>query len=366
MHITFVVQRYYPYIGGVETHVKMISEILAKHGYVVKVFTTDPSNKLEKEDVINDVYIRRFRSFAPKEAYYIPTLEFYNAIKNHSTDIVHAHTIQAFPLLYAALAKNDRWRFVITPHYHGPATLVRSILFALYTPLIKHAIKKADKIISVSNYEQRVLISKFGVETNKIVYIPNGLNLEELTRYKRSKNDDTFNILFVGRFEKYKNAHNLILSMRLIEKHIPNYKLTLIGDGSYREYIMHLIKRLNLESRIIIKNRLSREELLLEYSKSDVFILPSLHEAYGIAAIEAIVMGIPTIVAKATALNDLVENGSAIGIDLPITPEKIAEKILQVYSNPEKPKRMKDILTWDEVVERLIYLYEELVKYQRI
>jgi glycosyltransferase involved in cell wall biosynthesis len=105
MKILQVCPRYYPDIGGVEEHVRNISERLAEK-YDVSVFTTDPSGKLPKQEVINSVKIRRFKSWAPDEAYYF-SREIKKCLMKNSDcfDIVHAHSYHAFPGLYAANAK---------------------------------------------------------------------------------------------------------------------------------------------------------------------------------------------------------------------------------------------------------------------
>jgi len=75
MKILFVTPRYYPHIGGVETHVQSIAERLVKRGYDVEVYATDPKGILPVIEVINGIKVRRFRSFAPNNAYYLPSIE---------------------------------------------------------------------------------------------------------------------------------------------------------------------------------------------------------------------------------------------------------------------------------------------------
>jgi len=132
MKILQVSPRYYPDIGGVEEHVRSISERLAQK-FEVSVFTTDPSGKLLKEEMINGVRVKRFRSWAPGEAYY-----FSAALKKHlakhsdSFDIVHAHNYGALPALYAAQTKGKN-KFVFTPHYiGGGGTFFRNLLHIPY------------------------------------------------------------------------------------------------------------------------------------------------------------------------------------------------------------------------------------------
>jgi len=92
--------------------------------------------------------------------------------------------------------------------------------------------------------------------------------------------------------------------------------------------------------------------------------MPSEHECYCISAAEAIVLGVPTIVANSTALSEFVESGLAFGIDIPITPEKIAGAVRKVLITPEISRTRSSrgrILSWDNVADRLERLYSEVL-----
>lgn len=119
MRIAQVCPRYHPDTGGVETHTKEISERLAEKGFEIEVLTTDPYGELPKEEIINSVRVKRFRSWAPNENYHFSNeLRKYLARNSDDHDIIHAHSYHDFPALHAAQAKN-RNKLVFTPHYHG-------------------------------------------------------------------------------------------------------------------------------------------------------------------------------------------------------------------------------------------------------
>ena len=108
MKIAQVCPRYYPDIGGVQTHVKEISEGLAKKGFEVEVLTIDPSKKLLKKEVLNGVIVKRFGSWAPNEAYYFSReLKRYLAKNSSDYDVVHAHSYHAFPRARIEYFRNE-------------------------------------------------------------------------------------------------------------------------------------------------------------------------------------------------------------------------------------------------------------------
>ena len=203
-----VCQRYFPYIGGLETHVRKISEGLARQGFEVDVVTTDPSRRLPKEELINGITIRRFKGWAPNEAYY-----FSEGLRRHlfrvskDYDIVHAHGYHAFPALYAAFAKRSNL-FIFTPHYHGKGhTFFRNILLVPYKIIGEKTFQKADKVICVSNYERCQISNDFDVEYSKFVTIPNGLDSQEFKVLRKQKKQRRRIILCVARLEKYKGIN---------------------------------------------------------------------------------------------------------------------------------------------------------------
>lgn len=175
--------RYFPDIGGVETHVKEISERLVARGFDVDVCTTYGCDGLPIEEVINGVRVRRFKSWAPNNAYFFSSsLKLYLTKHSNMYDIVHAHNFQALPALYASQAVSKK--FVFTPHYHGTGhSFLRNLLFRPYRYIGKSIFEKADRIICVSEYEKKLILKTIHVNENKISVIPNGVNLEEFKNF---------------------------------------------------------------------------------------------------------------------------------------------------------------------------------------
>lgn len=361
MKVLFVTPRYHPHIGGVETHVKSVAERLVKRGYEVEVYATDPKGNLPVKEEVNGISIRRFRSFAPNNAYYLPIRSMLEALKASDADIVHAHNIQAFPLLYACIAKRAEQRLILTTHMHtGASTRFRNMLFPLYLRIIRNQIRnKADRIICVSEFEKEIVMRRLSIDPNRVTVIPNGIS-EDIFSIKRR--DDGLNMLSVGRLERFKNFDKVIEALNILHRRygLKDARLTIVGYGPDRDRLIDLVRKLDLRN-VTFKSNLSREELLQEYTKAKIFLLPSEYESYGIAAVEAIAIGIPTIVNNGSALVEFVKLGSAIGIDPPITANKVADAIVNAIDFKPNDVREK-ILTWNQVVNRLEQLYSGIIE----
>jgi glycosyltransferase involved in cell wall biosynthesis len=354
MLIAHVCHRYYPYIGGVETHVEEICTRLLNRGLQVEVLTTDPSGKLPVEETVNGVKVRRFKSWAPNEAYYFSeSLRKYLKKKSSEYDVVHAHGYHSFPALYAAQAKG-RNKLVFTPHYHGSGhTVFRSLLHRPYKFLSRGIFERADKVVCVSNYEQALIFEHFRVDRERTVVIPNGIKLDEFRNLeKRSKNHKI--ALYVGRLEKYKGVHHLI---RALSKLNDNISLEIVGKGPYKETLIRLSRKLGVENRVRFSQDLNRDELLKKYADSDVFVLLSGREAFGITVAEALASGTPCVLANTSALTEWIDNQNCFGIDYPVELDELVRAITETIGKKVHPMKLWDC---EEVAEKTAELYYEV------
>jgi len=353
LKIAQVCPRYYPDIGGIETHVKEISERLVNQGFEIDVLCTGPADRNKKSEIINGVKVIRFGSFAPYEAYYFSP-RIYLHLKNHRYDLIHAHSYHAMPALFAALAKNGH-TFVFTPHYHGRGhTFLRNLLHKPYKPFGNKIFEKADKVICVSEYERQMVISDFNIPPWKIEKIPNGINLEDFRYMKHlEKNEGEKTILYVGRLEKYKGIHHIIG----ILLHLRDFKLNIIGQGPYEKKLLRLAEELAVSDRINWHKNVTREKILQFYASADVFMMLSTNEAYGITVAEALASGTPCIVATGSALDEFVDGEMCLGVNLPVRPEELLEKINKIMLT-KRVKYLKNLMTWDKVVELLVETYK--------
>jgi glycosyltransferase involved in cell wall biosynthesis len=348
MDILQVCPVYYPHVGGTEDHVRNISERLARKHEVV-VFTTDPTSKLPEEEVINGVRVRRFKAFAPDEAYYFSP-GMLRAIKKSKFDIVHGHDFHALPLFFSRYAKCKK--LVVTPHYHGAGhTAIRNVLMTIYKPIGGKTLLAADKVICVSNYEKNLLKSDFNLADEKLVVIPNGLNLQEFEGLRRKRKEGHETILCVSRVERYKGIDYVVDALPRLRDHI---ELEIVGSGTHKHNLINQVQMLGLQRRVKFYENLSRRELLERYVNADVFVLLSRREAYGIVVAEALASRIPSIVANGGALKEFVDSKNCFGIGYPIDIEQLAGLINNVIGMTARTTKLLD---WNEVVRSVELAY---------
>lgn len=359
MRIALVCPRFYPYTGGIETHVYEISKRLSKK-FEIDVITTDPSGKLPKYDEIFNVKIKRFKSLAPSDSYYF-SLDLLKYLNRNSTnyDIIHIHSYHAFPALFGALSKRKN-KLVFTPHYHGKGhSFFRNLLHYPYKFIGKNIFKKADAIICVSKFERKLILNNFNVENSKIFLIPNGVNLHEFKLNKIHVNSTKYKdrkiILYVGRIEKYKGIDYVVKALRYLNR---EFILEIVGKGKYKSKIVKLARKLNLTDRIKFYEDLTKEELIKKYFNADVLVLLSKFEAYGLVIAEALAAGTPCIVPRSSALSEWIDDVQVFGVENPNDYKELAEKICEATSK----KSVKRVLpSWDFVAKELKKVYDLIV-----
>lgn len=343
MKILQVCPRYAPQTGGVEVHVREISERLVDRGHAVIVHTADAGRDGDLREHRNGVEVRRHRGLAPGgSVHFAPGLV--RAVSQSDADVVHAHNYHSLPVVFAAVGVNHD-RFVVTTHYHGAsAHPVRNALLCLYRPVGQWALHRADSVIAVSEWEREQLKTDFGVDAR---VIPNGLDVHRFTTAVPEERDRPY-LLSVGRLEEYKGVQHIIEVLpRLVE-----YELVVAGDGPYREELERLAGKRGVRDRVSFLGYVDEERLPGLYAGADAFVTLSAFESYGMTVAEALAAGTPCVVRVAGALEDWVSRDAVVGTQT--EPEAIEAAIkeaagLYVESPP--------VRSWVEVVDRLEDVY---------
>lgn len=361
MKVAQVCFLYYPSIGGVQTHVKKLSEALFSKQIEVEVLTTDPTGKLPSEETINQIQVRRFKSWAPMGDFHFSG-ELKSFLRKHyfDYDIVHAHSYNDIPALYAAQAKNPSQAttpFVFTPHYHGKGSNpLTSILHMIYKPIFGSKIfTRADLIVCVSKYERDLLEQNFESSKNKTLIIPNGVDYEVGNSSSINLQEEEIPnsyVLYVGRIEPYKRVDRLVNALPYISK--KDVSLVLVGNGPSKGKIENLARDLGVEDRIVFYENLSEEELARKYRNASVLVNLSELEAYGLTVSEALAKGTPCVVANSSALTEWIDNINCFGVDDSNDPKFLA-RIIQ--GTMGKRALAVKLPTWDDIAQNLIDAY---------
>ena len=349
MNIAFVTHRYPPRTGGVETHVRELTTRLASRGHEVTVLSADAGSDVHRESVVDGVRVRRVRSLHPGDAFYVAP-GVVRAVRRVDADVLHAHNYHAVPLLFAALGVTDE-RFVATTHYHGEsASGVRDRLLSLYRPLGRWAVRRADAVIAVSEWERDRLEEDFGVSAT---VVPNGLTVDRFADATPERRDRPY-LLCVGRLEAYKGIQHAIRAL----PELPAYDLVVAGSGPYRDELERVARAAGVAGRVTFLGYVDHARLPGLYAGAEAYLTLSSFEAYGMTVAEALAAGTPSVVREAGALIDWVDTDGVVGVDDPSDTESLASACRDAVGT-DTSATAAGITTWDDVTDRMLEVYRD-------
>jgi glycosyltransferase involved in cell wall biosynthesis len=353
---------YYPTIGGVERHVQDVSEGLARLGNEVVVVTTTRERALAPVAVINGVVVHRLPAVGP-QAYQFP-IGLYGYLRRHAAgyQVVHAHSYHALPMLEALLVCGRRT--VITPHYHGHGhTRLANILHRPYNLAAIPAMRRAGRIVCVSQAEADTVAERLRVPRRAILVVPNVVALAGLAdaRIERTQGGSEVVLLSVGRLEPYKRVDRLIQAL----PYLPDaYGLVVIGTGRDQRRLQDLAGALSLKpGRLRFLSRVSDEELQSWYARAQVLVSLSEAEAFGRTVLEALAAGCRVVCSDIPAYRELAAEFGADwvrSISPDIGPIQLADAVRA--AGVAAPSRRPDLqpFAWQSVVGRLVDIYTDV------
>lgn len=213
--------------------------------------------------------------------------------------------------------------------------------------LKREAIKSASLITSVSQFTAERIKEQIDNIEDKLFLLPNTVDTKLFTvKEKPKKLLEKYNlnlnkvILTVCRFSskgKYKGYDKVIEALPKIIIDVPNIKYLLVGEGSDLLRIRKLVKRLNIEDKIVFCGSVSDEELPYYYNLCDVFVMPSRSEGFGIVFLEALSCGKPVIAGNQDGSREAVLSGKLGILVNPNNIDEIARSIISVLKEQVEP-----------------------------
>lgn len=219
--------------------------------------------------------------------------------------------------------------------------------------LEKNIIKESSCIISLSETEKNDLQEFYDTPTEKIIVIPGGVNLKQFHPVEKEKAREITNLpknnfilLYIGRMEWRKGIGTLISAVNLLKKDIPNLQLVIVGGKIYgkqknikdiKEYerLFKKIEEEGVKDKVKFIGRIDHGRLLFFYSATDIFIIPSYYEPFGLVALEGMACMSPIIASNVGGLKTIIKDGVNGLLFEPRNPLDLKEKIIKLYRSQE-------------------------------
>ena len=241
-----------------------------------------------------------------------------------------------------------------------------------YLNLDYKGIRKATRIIAISEATKRDLMRFLGIPSERISVIYLGI---DHTTFKPSAHLRNFGypyILFVGSEHPRKNLPTLLKAFKRLkeERQFKDLKLVKIGkaggkEADFRGQTLEVINSLNLDREVIFTEAISEKDLIAYYCGAECFVFPSLYEGFGLPPLEAMACGCPAISSDSSSLPEVVGE-AAIKVS-PRNPEGLARALEKVLADRElrenlirKGTEQAAKFSWEQTAEKTLKIYKEV------
>lgn len=231
----------------------------------------------------------------------------------------------------------------------------------------RRVIRRCDRVLTSSRETAREIHRAFGVPEDKIRNVANGLDTD-FFQPERGKIRKPNRLLFVGNTDDPKKG--VLYLLQAMNDLSEKVTLTIVDDGApLKSYAPDLVRKMGLTGRVTFTGKLSAEGLREEYTSSQVTVVPSLYEGFGLPAAESLACGTPVVGTRAGALPEVIgEEGAGILVP-PRDSRALAraiEQILEDGSERERRRRagrerVESLFSWKSVAKRTVGVYKELI-----
>lgn len=281
------------------------------------------------------------------------------------------------------------FNYIVPPFVHGkkvvtvhdmvykafPETVRGRTRFMLETGL-KKSMKRADIIVTDSEFSKREIIKYFPEYNGKIRVVPCGVdcerfrpcgNPETIEKVKKSLEIEGDYFLYVGTIEPRKNLVRLIRAYNVFTRHVKNPPVLVLAGakGWLYDDIFALVKKLRLEKQVIFTKYVPSEDMTPLICGATAFVFPSLYEGFGMPPLEAMACGVPVLTSGEASLPEV--TGDCAVICDAYSVKSIAKGMYRLYKNPDLRKDLSrrgleraKLFTWENSAEKLYEVYREL------
>jgi glycogen(starch) synthase len=227
-------------------------------------------------------------------------------------DIIHAHEWLTFPAAISAKKISGKPLIVhihATEFDRNSGSIDRDIY-----DIEKKGMEFSDRVITVSDYTKNIVIKNYGINPEKVITIHNGIEkAANFSRLKFQKVPGEKIVTFLGRITHQKGPEYFVeAAFRVLQKH-NNVRFVIAGSGDLKDKIVTMVNDLNIEKKVSFTGFLKNDEVRKLLARSDLFVMPSVSEPFGISPLEALQSRVPIIISKQSGVSEVINN--AIKVD---------------------------------------------------
>ena len=283
--------------------------------------------------------------------------------KSKDHDLIHAHDWLAYP---AGIAAKEISGKPFIAHIHA-TQFDRAGEGGGQGPVYeieKAGLLAADHILAVSHLTKKVVVEKYGVDPNKVSVLHNAVLDASIIQSSVRKNVPEKIVTFLGRITFQKGPEYFVEAAKKVIDRDPNVRFVMAGSGDLLNRMVERVAELGMGTKFHFTGFLKGKDVDDMYAISDVYVMPSVSEPFGIAPLEAVRHNTPVIISKQSGVAEVLRN--AIKIDF-WDVDAMADAIFGLLHYHSISKMFKELgseelkkLKWEHVAAKLVTVYEKL------
>lgn len=286
--------------------------------------------------------------------------------RQNTFDVIHAHDWMTF-LAGIAAKKASGKPLIVQVHsteYDRSGENVDPFIYGIE----KLGMEKADCVVAVSNWTKEIIVQRYGIDHEKVRVVHNGIiqKADHAAHLASPAQFGSHTVTFLGRITHQKGPLLFVEAAKHVLVKFPDAHFVVAGSGDLMPDMIGLVANLGLSSHFHFTGFLDAKEVELLWSMSDVYVMPSVSEPFGIAPLEAIQAGVPVIISNQSGVAEVMPH--AIKIDY-WDSQEVASAICSVLKYKGLSKTLVrqsaqalQTVTWDVAAEKLTQLYHEFTR----
>lgn len=275
-------------------------------------------------------------------------------------DVIHAHDWLTYPAGVAAKKISGK-PLVVHMHATEFDRSGKHINQSVYD-IERKGMEEADRVIAVSNFTRDIVIEKYGINPDKVITVHNAIEPAKLQDIKEVRHVNEKVVTFLGRLTQQKGPEYFVEAANIVLKKDPNVRFVMAGSGDMLNVLVRRVAELGIGTKFHFTGFLQGEDVDRMFRLSDVFVMPSVSEPFGLVPLEAMRHDVPVIISKQSGVAEVLKN--AMKVDFwDIRGLADAMYGLLHYKGIEKEfkkfgKQEVELLKWNKAAGEVLEVYK--------
>ena len=280
-------------------------------------------------------------------------------------DVIHAHDWLTYMAGIAAKRLSGK---PLVVHVHATSfdrSSDNNIDTRVYE-IEKRGMEAADKVITVSDLTRNIVITKYGIDPDKVVTVHNAVDFSGRSEVKVEKGVKDKVVTFLGRITFQKGPEYFIEAAAKVLKRCDNVRFVMAGSGDMMNRSIRQVARLGISDRFHFTGFLRGNEVQKMFALSDVYVMPSVSEPFGISPLEAMRSGVPSVISRQSGAAEVLKY--AFKVDF-WDVDAMADEIYALLQYPALSQFASkfgydevNTLKWNNAAAKIKSVYESVVK----